>query len=43
MRVEKVKGGWRWGKKGKVFRTRREAEAQGRAAYMGGYRGGKKR
>ena len=43
MPVEKVKGGWRWGKKGKVHKTRREAETQGRAAYMGGYRGGKKR
>ena len=43
MPVEKVKGGWRWGKKGKVHKTRREAEDQGRAAYMGGYRGGKKR
>ena len=43
MPVEKVKGGWRWGKKGKVLKTRSAAEAQGRAAYMGGYRGGKKR
>ena len=43
MPVEKVKGGWRWGKKGKVFKTRKEAEAQGRAAYALGYKGGKKR
>jgi hypothetical protein len=43
MPVEKVKGGWRWGKTGKVHKTRSAAEAQGRAAYMGGYRGGKKR
>ena len=43
MPVEKVKGGGRWGKKGKVHKTRSAALAQQRAAYMGGYRGGKKR
>ena len=43
MTVEKVKGGWRWGKTGKVHKTRSAALAQQRAAYMGGYRGGKKR
>ena len=43
MPVEKVKGGWRWGKRGKVFKTRGAAEAQGRAAYAQGYKGGKKR
>ncbi len=31
MPVYKVKGGYRWGKTGKVYKTRREAEAQGRA------------
>lgn len=31
MPVEKVKGGYRWGKTGKVFPTKEEAEAQGRA------------
>ena len=31
MPVYKVKGGYRWGKSGKVYKTRREAEAQGRA------------
>lgn len=31
MPVYKVKGGYRWGKTGKVYRTRAEAERQGRA------------
>lgn len=31
MPVFKVKGGYRWGKTGKVYKTKREAEAQGRA------------
>ena len=31
MPVVKVKGGYRWGTKGKVYKTRAEAEAQGRA------------
>lgn len=31
MPVYKVKGGYRWGKSGKIYKTRKEAEAQGRA------------
>lgn len=31
MPVYKVKGGYRWGKSGKVYKTRAEAERQGRA------------
>lgn len=31
MPVEKVNGGYRWGKKGKVFPTKAEALQQGRA------------
>lgn len=31
MPVYKVKGGYRWGKSGKVYKTRKEAEAQGAA------------
>jgi len=31
MPVYKVKGGYRWGKTGKVYKTRAEAEKQGRA------------
>ena len=42
MPVEKVKGGWRGGKRGKVYKTRREAERQARAAYASGYKGSKK-
>ena len=34
MPVYKVAGGYRWGKTGKVYKTREEAERQGRAAYM---------
>ena len=34
MPVEKVKGGWRWGKTGKVHKTRREAIQQGIAIRM---------
>ena len=41
MPVMKVKGGYRWGKKGKVYKTKAEAERQGRAAYASGY--GKKK
>ena len=42
MPVEKVKGGYRWGKSGKVYKTKAEAARQGRAAYASGY-GKKKR
>lgn len=31
MPVEKVKGGYRYGKTGKVYKSRRKAERQGRA------------
>lgn len=44
MPVIKVKGGWKWGKSGKVYRTKKEAEKQGRAIYASGYKKkGKKR
>jgi hypothetical protein len=36
--VQKVKGGYRWGKSGKVYKTKAEAEKQGRAAYASGYK-----
>lgn len=42
MPVRKVKGGYRWGGHGKVYRgkgARRKAAKQGRAAYANGYRG----
>ena len=42
MPVRKVKGGYKWGE-GKVYPTRAQAEAQGRAAYANGYRENKKK
>lgn len=38
MPVRKVKGGYRWGTSGKVYRTRAQAARQGRAVYASGYR-----
>lgn len=38
MPVQKVPGGWRWGQSGKVYPTKEQAEAQGRAIYASGYR-----
>lgn len=44
MPVRKVKGGYRWGKSGKVYKTKKAAERQGRAIYASGYKnGGKKK
>lgn len=39
MPVKKVKGGYKWGSEGKVFPTKSQANAQGRAAYASGYKG----
>lgn len=38
MPVQKVPGGYRWGNVGKVYPTKAQAEAQGRAIYASGYR-----
>lgn len=38
MPVHKVMGGYRWGKRGKVFPLKKDAEAQGRAAFANGYK-----
>jgi hypothetical protein len=38
MPVKKVTGGYRWGSSGKVYKTRAEAERQGRAVYSSGYK-----
>ena len=38
MPVQKVQGGYRWGQSGKVYPTKAQAEAQGRAIYASGYR-----
>ena len=43
MPVRKVKGGYRWGKSGKVYKTKAAAERQGRAIYASGYKKEKKR
>lgn len=37
MPVQKVKGGYRWGKTGKVYQTKAAAEKQGRAIRASGY------
>lgn len=38
MPVRKVQGGFQWGTRGKVYPTRAQAEAQGRAIIASGYR-----
>jgi len=38
MPVQKVKGGYRWGKSGKTYKTRKAALRQARAIYASGYR-----
>ena len=40
MPVHKVKGGYKWGKTGKVYNTKAEAEKQGKAIYASGYSSG---
>lgn len=37
MPVKRVKGGYRWGSSGRVYRTRAQAERQGRAIRASGY------
>ena len=37
MPVHKVKGGYKWGKTGKVYKTKAAAEKQGRAIRASGY------
>jgi len=38
MPIRRVKGGYKWGKKGKVYRNRKDAERQAAAAYASGYK-----
>lgn len=38
MPVRKVKGGYKWGKSGKTYSTKKAATKQARAAYASGYR-----
>ena len=37
MPVRKVKGGYRWGNSGKIYKRKADAEKQGRAIYASGY------
>lgn len=38
MPVRKVSGGYQWGKTGKVYPTKEQAERQGRAIHASGYK-----
>tara|TARA_Y100001951_G_C11134185_1_gene179893 strand:+ start:165 stop:290 length:126 start_codon:yes stop_codon:yes gene_type:complete len=38
MPIKKVKGGYKWGDRGKVYKSRAGAERQARAAYASGYK-----
>lgn len=42
MPVKKTKGGYKWGSKGKVYKTKAAASKQGKAAYASGYKKKKK-
>lgn len=39
MPIKKVKGGYKWGNQGKVYKSRKKALKQARAAYANGYKG----
>ena len=39
MPIHKVPGGWKWGKSGKVYAKRSDAEKQAEAIYASGYKG----
>jgi len=41
MPVRRVKGGYRWGKTGRIYKTKQAAERQGRAIRASGYKKGK--
>lgn len=36
--VQKVKGGYKWGEHGKVYPTKKQANAQAKAIYASGYK-----
>lgn len=38
MPTHKVKGGYQWGKHGKVYPTKKQADKQGQAIYASGWR-----
>ena len=39
MPIRKTKGGYKWGSKGKTYKSRGKAVKQAQAAYAHGYRG----
>lgn len=39
MPVRKVKGGYKWGKRGKVYKSKKKAQRQARAIYASGWKG----
>jgi len=41
MPIRKVNGGYRWGKSGKTYPTKTQAQRQARAIYASGYKGKK--
>lgn len=43
MPVRKVKGGYKWGKRGKVYPTKKQALKQARAIYASGYKSNKRK
>ena len=43
MPIIKVKRGYKWGKSGKTYKTKKAAERQGRAIYASGYKNGKRK
>lgn len=43
MPVRKVKSGYKWGKSGKTYPTKKQAQRQARAAYASGYKSSKKK
>ena len=42
MPTRKTKAGYKWGKSGKTYPTKKQADRQGRAAYASGYKGKRK-
>ena len=42
MPIQKVKGGYKWGNKGKVYKSKSGAVKQAQAAYASGYKKKKK-
>jgi len=41
MPIKKVKGGYRFGNKGKTYKSKKKAQKQAKAIYASGYKGKK--